>query len=158
MAFPQKVSLLRTKDNLLGLRHTNQSYVIGFLYKCHATEVRKYVSLSSPMKLTNYVTSNKAPIMNDMLHGRGLLNITLDNVNICENAHLTISKKININKTGCVPQEVTFSEFIMYPFTKNIGIILPQELLDENKTEFVFEAQVVEPSLNINLFQQHLTN
>jgi len=156
MQYPENISLVRTKNNILNIRHHNQNLLIGFSLKCHAVEVRKYVHLNSSMKLSNYVTTDRATEMNDMLHNRGIFNVNITSMNISENAHLTISKKININKTNCNIEQIPLSEFIMYPFSKNLGIVIAHDLINENKNEFIFESQIVEASNNTDMFLFYL--
>lgn len=156
MQYPEKISLVRTKSNILSIRHSNQSLLIGFTHKCHAVEVRKYVHLHSSIKLSNYIPIDRAQEMTDMLYDKGIFNVNIPSMNISEDAHLTISKKININKTGCDIEQIPFSEFIMYPFSKNLGIILAHDLINENKNEFIFDSQIVEASNNTDMFLFYL--
>jgi hypothetical protein len=88
-----------------------------------------------------------------MMLARGLPSPKIENINICDDAKLSISKKININKEACNIEIIPTSEFIMYPFTKNLGIVLIEELLDENPERFLFQSQVAEPSGNPSMFQ-----
>lgn len=161
MAFMQHTSpnytyLLRSKNYNVSLRHVDQSFIIGFLKKEHVNEVRKFAHLNTEIELTSYITTNQATTINNMMVMRGLPNPKIDNINICDDARISVSKKININKEACSVEIVPFSEFIMYPFTKNLGIVLIEELMDENQERFLFQAQVAEPSYNPSMFQHDM--
>lgn len=150
---PKNTYLLCSKNYNLSLRHVDHSYIIGFLKKQHIQEVRKFAHLNSAIELTSYITTNQAPLINDMMKSRGLPNPHIESINICDDARLSISKKININKEICSVEIVPFSEFVMYPFSKNLGIVLIEDLVDENPDRFLFQAQVAEPSYNPSMFQ-----
>jgi hypothetical protein len=150
---PQNTYLLRSQNYNLSLRHVNHSFIIGFLNKQHVQQVRKVVHLNTDIELTSYITTNQAKLINDMMLLRGLPNPKIDNINICDDARISISKKININKLPCSIEVVPFGEFVMYPFSKNLGIVLIEDLVDENQDRFLFQAQVAEPSFNPSMFQ-----
>lgn len=152
-AAPQNTYLLRSKIYNLSLRHVDHSFLIGFLKKEHVQQVRKFAHLNTDIELTSYITTNQAKLINDMMLVRGLPNPKIDSINICDDARISISKKININKQACDIEVVPFGEFVMYPFRKNLGIVLIEDLVDENKDRFLFQAQVAEPSFNPSMFQ-----
>jgi hypothetical protein len=153
---PNQTYLLRSKVYNLSLRHVDHSFLIGFLKKEHAQQVRRFAHLNSDIELTSYITTNQAPLINDMMKLRGIPCPKIENINICDDARISISKKININKEACNIEIVTFSEFVMYPFSKNLGIVMIEELVDENQDRFLFQAQVAEPSYNPSMFQHDM--
>jgi hypothetical protein len=40
---------------------------------------------------------------------------------------------------------IKYDEFIQYPFTKGLGIIIPYDLIHEDKNEFQFNSQIIHP-------------
>lgn len=44
-------------------------------------------------------------------------------------------------------------DFVMYPFTKGLGIIMPYLLEDEDKEVFVFKSCVVDPSFQADFWK-----
>jgi hypothetical protein len=44
-------------------------------------------------------------------------------------------------------------EFLMFPYEKNVGIVMPYQLIDESEVEFHFKAHVVEPADSIGLYR-----
>ena len=44
-------------------------------------------------------------------------------------------------------------EFMAYPLTKMIGIIIPYHLLDEDENEFMFRAHLIEPFFDKRFFK-----
>jgi hypothetical protein len=48
---------------------------------------------------------------------------------------------------------INFDEFIRFPFTKGLGIIMPYEVFEESEEEFIFTSYVIDPIFNPNLFE-----
>jgi hypothetical protein len=73
-------------------------------------------------------------------------------------ALLNIDKRLSIEPD--VPRyttaQIEFEEFLMYPFHKNIGIVLPTQLIKDKRYRLIFECQVVNPSYDSALFQMQI--
>jgi len=50
-----------------------------------------------------------------------------------------------MNDAGFHMSHHTEEEFIMFPITKNLGVIIPTELQEENDDEYMFKALVMDP-------------
>lgn len=60
-------------------------------------------------------------------------------------ARLTIDKNVGDHCTLCEVYSVNFQEFLMYPFDKCLGIVLPFKLLEETRQQYVFLSWIVDP-------------
>lgn len=158
MQFPSTITMLRSGRQSLGLRHSNQSYIIGFMTRDDAQHVRKFVHINTDAKLDKFMTRDVTMDLLDGLHRKGIFPTSFETVKVDESAELIISKRININKLPCEMVDVALSEFITIPFQNSLGIIFATDLIDETKEFFVYEAQVVEPCNNVELFRHSLMN
>lgn len=53
--------------------------------------------------------------------------------------------------------QVPISDFLMYPFVENIGIIMPYDLDKEDDSELVFSTSVIEQTDSIDYFRSSLS-
>jgi hypothetical protein len=107
------------------------------------------------MKLTmSKGTQNVSKVVSQGLaEDFGITNVNLGDIIINEQAILIIGKKVNINKGPLEMREMPLSDFIMLPFTKNLGIVMPAEIIVDEDKQIVFESQVVNPVNNPDMFQ-----
>jgi hypothetical protein len=154
----QRVHTLHSEHNYaLGFHQAGRTYIIGFPARQHAEHVRKYASVSSKMKLTmSKGTQNISKVVKAGLEELGITDINVGDIVINEQALLFIEKRVNINKQALIMDEQPLSDFIMLPFTKNIGIVMPSEIVIDEPKRIVFEAQVINPVNNPDLFQMRL--
>jgi len=155
--YPKYVSVIKNKSNILGFQHNNQNYIIGFQQKKHAILVHKDICKESVnnIKLFRHYTENIGDAVSQGLHNLGF-DESYDDIKVDLNATLIIPKSENcINDNELTIEDLEFEEFLMYPFNKHIGISLPYELCGENNN-FLFEAQVIDPCNDINLFRKKL--
>jgi hypothetical protein len=158
-AFAQRINTLHSEHgHCFGFHQGGKTYIVGFPVTEHAKYVRKYANVSSRMRLTmSKGTENVSKVVKQGLaEDFGITDFNVGEIIINEQAILTISKKININKTALALQEMPLTEFIMLPFTKNLGIVMPVEIVVDEDKQIVFEAQVVNPVNNPDLFQMRL--
>ena len=149
--------MLRYNNTNFGLRHANQSYVIGFILKQDAHYVAKTTHSATKAQLRKGMTRDVSLDVLGGLYDRGMFVKSMPPIIIDENAELVIDKKININKLPCQVSDISFSEFIMLPFQHSIGVILPVDLVDETKETLIYQAQVIEPCYNVDLFRYQLS-
>lgn len=158
MQFPANITMLRSGKQSLGLRHNHNSYIIGFLSRDDAQHVRKFTHINTEAKLNKFATRDVTMDVLDGLHNKGIFPSSFETVKVDESAELVISKKININKLPCEMVDVSLTEFITIPFQNSLGIIFATDIIDETKESFIYEAQVVEPCNNVELFRHSLMN
>jgi hypothetical protein len=79
-----------------------------------------------------------------------LLGISSQSVMVDTDAKLVITKKV---PEPFFYQTVNTEEFMMYPFKKNIGIVLVDDLTRETNKELVLNAHVIAPTFSPEQFE-----
>lgn len=166
--YPRRVQTLRTGDNrMMGFRNRDYSYLVGFTSAGHANRVRLRTTAKSRMLMTNRRPQDVSQEINS-----GLCHLVeipkMSGITIDLQAHLHIEKvETGVREVGngilvrdlaamedvCKIEEADFSDFIMYPFMKNIGVVLPIQLIFEDDREFVFHSHVIDPNQNTYFFE-----
>ena len=142
----QKVFTLKRNSSYYGVNIGNKSYAIGFSKIAHARRVQ-YVY--DPQKPINMVRRSPIDIV-----GKDTL---LQKITIDVNAQLDIPKLIERDSVIDTIDEETYmheeymSEFLLFPFQNNVGIILPYDVDIETHDRIVFKSQVIEPCLDRRL-------
>lgn len=158
-------SLLLHKPSKLFMGYNDgRSYIVGFKNAHHARVVSKRISgLPPELKLRRSNYENIAPAINDGLLSFGL-DFGLDNVTIDPDALLEIplSKKdtpLRNRKAISFDYGVVQMEprtLYGYPFDKHIGLILPDEVVEESEDSIKYICQVLDPVENIEMFRSSL--
>ena len=129
---PLKVSILRSRFNIMGLNHNQTSYIIGFPCIDHAKKVQQFVGSHTESYIQDYQLQS------------------------FKMQRLHISKRININDTRCTLHTLELHEILTYPFVNNVGIAFGLEILDDNREEIVFDCEYFEPFYDSNVFRKSL--
>lgn len=159
---PKEVCIIKYKQNILGFEHKTKNYIIGFKHKKHAILVHNniYNNIINNIMLIRYYTEDISCEVNKGLQAIGI-DEDISDINIDLNATLIIPKRSidydSINGVDINIEMLSFSEFLMYPFDKNIGISLPYELDETVDDKFIFSTQVIDPCNNINIFRKNLS-
>ena len=128
--------MIHKNNKMIGFYHMNKPYVVGFKNAHIARNVMYHLPLEPSFTLLQ-----RNPIMyQDSQTG---VDIRVDNeatIFIPKTQFLSLSKDEGYYLLG-----MDYEEFVVYPYTKNIGVILPYVLLDENEEEFVYRSHVIEP-------------
>jgi hypothetical protein len=122
----------------VSVKSNNINYVIGFKSLSYAKKVQYNIHPEPKIIL---LKSNVQIVKNEELS----IDITIDN-----EATLFIEKHLGdvmdpLNDGGFHISTTKINDFILYPNSKNIGIILPFDLLDETENEFIFKSFVIDP-------------
>jgi hypothetical protein len=131
---PLKVSILRSKFDIMGIHHNQKNYIIGFPCVAHAKEVQKFVGAHTKSYIQDYKMES---FRMQRLH---------------------ISKKININDVKCSLHTLELQDILTYPFLNNVGIVFALEMLDDFRDEFVFDCEYFDPFYNSDVFRESLKN
>lgn len=137
-------------NKTVGLSQNNKYYIIGFENPVLARKVQYNLQPNPEITLLRGKNINLASTLNDF----GLKNTDLF---LDIEATLFIPKfkgsvQDPMNDGGYHLGADNYNEFIVYPFTKSIGLVLPFKLDDEDEDEFMFRAHVIEPTFNSFLF------
>lgn len=136
---------LKQGNKTVGIYHKNNHYIIGFESIINARKVQYNLHPNPEITLLRGETINKHIYFCD-------INLKLD-----IDATLFLPKYKGsttdpMNDGNYHLSTENYNEFIAFPFMKNIGIILPSELKDEDDDEFMFKANVIDPSFDSKLF------
>jgi CRISPR/Cas system-associated protein Csx1 len=154
MNIPKSISVIRrvgASKNLLGLTdRKSKPYVIGFIDKSLALHVSKNITIDPNCYILRGITHDISDDVNSGLKSMGI-NEIIDDICIDVNAKLTIMKKPESDpvKTDFFIETMDYGVFMMYPFEKMVGVILPNFIMDEDDHKMEFESQVIDPSDNL---------
>lgn len=155
-AIPKTLNVLYTHAGIpVSMSIHQKMYVLAFPLKTLAIKSQKYITqVTRPqMYVSRHIVSRG---INDVLHELGLDHeiYKLSETYVQNEAHLHIPK---YDDEPCYEvSEHSLVDMMLYPFVKNIGLILPLGIVEENHDELVFETQLVEPSVNLELFRKDL--
>lgn len=162
LANPYSVIRHTKNKSLLGITDQvrNKQYVIGFNKHYMAKNVCTWIHNDPIIRLKRKHNDNLTNDFNTALHGAGLEQLCVESLTVDYAAHLIIPKR---SKGDVDDAEIMFnvmnipaSDFILYPFERSVGLILPTDLLRENRKEAIYIAQVIDPCFNADLFRSKL--
>ena len=116
---------LKLGNKTMSLNHDNKFYVIGFKNALHARKVQYSIHPDFKFMLLRDSNHNNQGLIYD------------------DNATLFIPKCVGTtllpeNDVGLHLQEE--KDFLSFPVTKQLGIIIAHTLIDEDKNEFVYKS------------------
>lgn len=153
LAFSKKVYIMQSVDtNVVGFRFRDKSYIIGFARKQMLNKASKYISPTSIMKLRNIGFQNVRPQMN-AVYPEYMETVPDADIFVDTDANLVIEKQEAPLLTTKI---LDTQDFLMYPFTKNIGIVYANKLARETKRFLVYEVCVIAPAYATDLFEQEV--
>jgi len=142
LVLPAKVVLLRAQsNNIVGFRRKGKTFVIGVCNKALVKKCASHISPESGMFLRELSLTDVK---------QDLLGISSQSVMVDTDAKLVITKKV---PEPFFYQTVNTEEFMMYPFKKNIGIVLVDDLTRETNKELVLNAHVIAPTFSPEQFE-----
>lgn len=133
---------IKCGNKTLGLTQVHKYYVIGFKSVMHARSVQFAID---PDPDITFVRRAKTV-------GGG----------VDVHAMLSIPKHVGPpldpwKDVGFHLQTEIYDDFVMTPFAKGVGVIMPYDLVDETTDSFVFDAHLIEPDLKAKLFKRTLS-
>ena len=135
MPFP--ISLIKQKQTYLGLTSQYKPYIIGFKHPHIANHVLYHVNSASPMQIMRY---KPVPIYEP---------ITKTELTIDSEGTLFIPKLQTFGKPQTTNdlelEEVDYHDFITYPLTHQVGVIIPYVLVLEDEHEFIYTSHIIDP-------------
>jgi hypothetical protein len=135
---PQLAYLIKaTPKTFLGLKQQYKPYVIGFKHLPIAAKVMHHVNGEEKMQL---MSTNKQTFQEPE---------TQTTLYIDSKATLFIPKLQsfgqNTSNQDLTIYSLPFEEFLLYPKNKQVGVIVPYVLLQEDEHEFIYQAHVIDP-------------
>ena len=127
------------RDNTLYSNHV--SYTIGFCNLMHARRVQFTYDQNKQMTMFRHKTLDIANDVNRIMKDPELF----DKLTIDVDVDIIIPKLKENETSEMYISEIKVDEFLMIPFVKNVGIILPVKLDYETSDNIVFKCQLIEP-------------
>ena len=147
--FPSRMVLLRAdNNNYVGFRRRGQTFIVGLPNKELVKKCSQHISISSKILMKEVAFTN---VKNDMIEVLPEFHeMSCDKVMMDTDVKLLIEKK---EPEPFFYQSIDSDEFMMYPFTKNIGVLFVDQLVRETKTHLVLNAHVIAPTFSTDLFE-----
>ena len=146
---PSKMILMRAvNNNYVGFRRQGKTFIIGVPNKEIIKKCSQHISTTSKIILKDVAFTNVKQDINDILPGFEELS--------CDNVMLDINVKVLVEKKDPEPffyQHIDTDEFMMYPFTKNIGVVFIDKYERETNKHLVLNAHVIAPAFTPELFE-----
>jgi hypothetical protein len=138
-------------NKTIGLPHKNKHFIIGFDNQTIAKKVQYAMHPEPEITLISSYTIDLAPALSAM----GIKNTSLV---LDVGATLYVPKHPECSMAPKHDRELyigydDYLDFLAYPLTRYVGVVLPYDLIDEDKNKFVFRSHVIEPSLSALLLE-----
>jgi hypothetical protein len=140
---PSKMILMRAvNNNYVGFRRQGNTFIIAVPNKDIIQKCSKHISTSSKMFLKEVFFTNVKQDISEELS--------------CNKVLMDTDVKLIIEKQDPEPlfyQYIDTDEFMMYPFTKNIGVVFIDKYVRETNKHIVLNAHVIAPAFTPELFE-----
>jgi hypothetical protein len=177
--FGTSLHLLYSRKSLpASMTIQNKSYIIAFPLKTIAQKSQAYIRDSSNLYVTHHISSRSTDKINATLSELGIdpRKYEFNHTYMDNEAHLHIRKR-NKHKSKKQPQSLSSSntlirpslpqpmcnviersmvDVVLYPLVKNIGLIIPYEIIEDTPDEMILDSRLIEPAGHMDLFRQDL--
>jgi hypothetical protein len=148
-AMPNKMILMRAlNNNYVGFRRQGHTFILGVPNKDIIKKCSQHISTSSKMFLKELAFTNVKQDINTYLPG--FEELSCDKVMLDTDVKLLIEKK---EPEAFFYQYIDTDEFMMYPFTKNIGVVFIDKYVRETNKHLILNAHVIAPTFTPELFE-----
>lgn len=142
LVLPHKVVLLRAEsNNVVGFQRRGKTFVVAVTNKALVKKCASHISVKSQMFLKELSLTDVQPELNGTI---------MQAVMIDTDAKLVIEKK---DPEPFFYQTKDTNDVLMYPFKKNIGIVLVDDLTRETTKHLVLNAHVIAPTFSPEMFE-----
>jgi hypothetical protein len=163
--YPRSLTVIREQNKLLGFRHRNRSYIIGFPKESHAKYMARHLTKEniSRIYLLQHHIVDVTEDINAGLRAMDMSSVSVEgNVTIDLQSSLVLPKSKghhhNDNLIDDISlDEFSFEDFLLLPFTRSVGITIPMSISDDTNTRLVFESQVIDPCEEPRMFKDYLS-
>ncbi len=159
---------LSNRGQLLGFHQNESTYVIGFVKKKDAFDVKRrkdnkfdgvYMQYGNRIDATTEVCMKILGLIGsdsekDKGKCKGTKKTTFPySVTLDVEAKLYIPKLQKNSNTNLarrpelIVKSINMNEFLMYPFEKQLGVVMPYEMVDETPNYYTYMAQVIDVDL-----------
>lgn len=166
LSLPRQTYLLKTKhNNFVGFQSRDSSFVVGFLNKGLANHASHTIKSSSRFHMRNVALTNVRNLMESMFPEE-MSDVPEIKVMIDSDARLIVQKEgwrmsddasdaseHQVSEDILTKCRIPTDEFIMYPFTKNIGVVMADGLISETPKRIIYNIHVIAPAFCVELFE-----
>jgi hypothetical protein len=163
---PPKSYLLKQKSQFVGFTELHEqrirNYVIAFDNKTTARSVHYCIHPTPTFRLERGSEIDISTDVNRVLLTCGI-NTVSEKITLDVLAKIYIPKMQHsggmhnpLNDGGFHLEELLQEDVLMYPFEKNLGVVIPHSIDWEDATQMVFHSQVIEPVDSVKHFRKHL--
>lgn len=133
------INTIQQYNKTVGFYHQRRPYVIGFR---NGHIARNVMYKMEPNPIFTLLKQNPTPV----IHEDTSLELVIDN-----EATLFIpkNKDLEIKTDDLHITPIEFDDFITYPYTLNVGIVIPYVLVSEDEEEFVYRSHVIDPMFEV---------
>jgi len=155
---PAKVHLLSVNKTYVGAHVNGHRYVIGFMNKKQANKVSTHLDMSRTIRVAS---ENQEDISMEI--NMGMRNLGFENPAVTGDLFVDAAAELYVpvnnnkrNKNVTVVEEDS-GEFLMWPMTKYLGVIMPVDLdYVDRGDEWIFTSQLIRPCIDIERFRNSL--
>jgi len=167
--YPKKIHVVRNRDDhLMAFHQRGRTYVVGFTCPMHVKQVCEVMSATSRMSLSNHLPAGSPHGSGEAKPNERFLDLyahfTLEKRRIGAigkaGAALADAARKHSGRGGCAKApagwsvtEMPFGEFVGLPLRKNLGIVMPMELMLDSRTKLIFESHVIDPCRDTRMLQ-----
>lgn len=152
--FVNKVYVIEHKSDILSVVHNQKKYVVGTHSRAIAEGIQKKLGHEGSLYLCRKSVYDVTQDVNEGLRSIGL-DVNVQKITVDTHAELTIVDKntdgINYNLNLVEPEE-----FLLYPIHKNIGIVMPYDLIKDNGYIVTYLTNVIDPCDDFESFRKSL--
>jgi hypothetical protein len=158
----QNVYAIQGKNGYVGCSSRTKNYIVGFQTRIKAHEVKSKIDLEPKIYLERRHIEEITDDINSGLSDIGFSKneLRVKDVTIDVEAKLTILKNLDgtPRKTKDLKiEQIPVSTFLMFPFDKCLGVIMPYDLWYEDENKYIFLSQVVDPCEHmLDMFRKNL--
>jgi len=131
----------------LSLHHLHKPYLVGFSNKDLCTKAQLYTKHSNQYHLDQHFTQNLlAELPEYQMKQWQQMGIKEMNVNFDGRIHL--QKEILELEKRCALHEMTTDEIVLFPFRKQLGVVICKDIVDESYEQLIMSCVVIETNHN----------
>lgn len=169
-AFGKKVYTIKRANQTIGMTDSNERrFILGFDNPVAARKTMYDIDPEPKLRMLRSNTLNVSEEVNHNLNHIGVhpdymvCDLTLDSDAVLFIPKATLPEHISdqmathaLTDGGFHLEEIETEDFLSYPFSHMIGIIIPNKLIEESNLAFVYSAMVVDASFNVGMYKANL--
>jgi hypothetical protein len=160
-ALNRHIAVVRKASNshVLSVFSNNRTYLVGFPNLDIAHRVSRRIDANVPMILTRkYAEDVALDVKKSLMEMNIPIANVADSITIDVEASLEVPKShvISVSKERMLVDNMDVFEFMMMPFTHNVGVVMPSELVLDNEDKYIFTCSVIDPTTDTKTFTKFL--